>query len=65
MAREDRWITDDELLTRLARVAPADRHMILDFAWLMDEAERAGKAEAFYAAAKALFARARAHMAKN
>jgi hypothetical protein len=55
MARKNEWITDDELLTSLARVAPEDRRLVLDFAVLMAEDKRA---------AKALLERARARIAK-
>ena len=61
MARkDDDWITDDELLTSLARVAPEDRQLVLDFAWLMAEAKRTGEMEAFAAKARDICARAKA-----
>lgn len=59
MAREDdELITDDALLTRMARlVAPADRRVILNLARGMAKLERTGEVEAFDAAVEAFWAR--------
>jgi hypothetical protein len=67
MAREDDSITDDELLTRMAQVAPPDRKVLLNLTLALAEHHRTGETAVLDQAIKAFWARVneKARIARN